>query len=122
METVLKNKKIKETHEYQMLERLKKLWVLFSCSGCQYGYNCCDKCEESDGYLRYRIEGEEYPSAFLEKGKGCKLPIQRRSVMCLTFMCDEKKATMDTDYLDGLAALLEVMRKLEFDIYLMDLK
>ena len=122
LETPIKSAKIKQTHEYAQLERLKKLWALFFCSECQYKWICCDTCKGSDGYLRYRIEGEHYPECFLEEGVGCKLPLSLKSVTCITHICKEKRAFMDKDYLDGLDVLIETMRKLEFDLYLMDIK
>ena len=118
----IKSDKIKLTYEYQLLDRLKKLYKLYSCPDCKYGYNCCWKCKESDGYLRYKVESENYPDEFWDKDNGCRLPYHLRSVTCITHLCDERKAEMDKDYLVGLDALREMMRKLEFDLYLMEIK
>lgn len=120
---VIKSAKIKETHEYALLERLKKLWgALFVCPLCPYSHYCCDGCSKSDGYLKYRIEGEHYPEEFLDEHTGCKLPIHLRSITCLTHICEERRAAMDKDYLDGIDALIEVMKKLEFELYFMEIK
>lgn len=118
----LKSNKIKQTNEYQKLLQLKKLWSLFFCPTCNFMWHCCSACVESAGYLRFKVEGEDYPEPFLQEGIGCQLPLELKSVTCITFMCKEKRATIGEEYLRGLDALTDVMKGLEFDLYLMEIK
>jgi len=98
--------------EYRKLNHrlfdLKKLTVHlnFSCKfqngvckrnfkeGCK---NCCSRCYQSIGHLRTIQESDFYHIAtlftredgFWEKDKGCLLSRAHRSILCVTFHCNE---------------------------------
>lgn len=56
---------------------------------------CCTNCAVRNGYLKsYEIDIKfDYISifnniyGFLEKGKGCRLPLNKRSLVCLSWKC-----------------------------------
>lgn len=63
------------------------------------GMGCCNGCANSVGYLRTIPTNWEYlikmarlfnkKTGFWRKGKGCVLPNELRSPICLSYMCDD---------------------------------
>lgn len=117
--------KISVTEEHFRLVRLKNLSFLYSCDrsreDCSIGgKGCCDKCNDVFGYLKYikKSDASIYEEAFDETtgflGKnGCRLPLELRSVTCLTYLCDFIRNTFDENVLSGLDVLKQIMKDYE---------
>lgn len=74
-----------------------------SLSLTKYGC-CCSYCYSSEGHFNGRKiyknkldKLKQYwtpKTGFLQKGEGCRLPIEMRSITCLTFICDIARKNM----------------------------
>lgn len=97
------------THDWQQFAKL----TTFIDYGCNFergkcrnngnrgirstGMGCCERCEGHFGYLRsIPVDWEcivkiarlfNKKTGFWRKGKGCALPIELRSVVCLNYVC-----------------------------------
>ena len=122
----VKPNKIKTLREYELLQKLKK--ISYDLSVCKFTGGeciegiawCCDQCANKAGYLKYMITGDidnyssfDSTSGFYNSESGCQLPLEHRSVTCITFLCDSAKSGIiddhGQDYLDGLTAIKEIM-------------